>query len=98
MNKYVMIICRNCGNIQCFTEEHYNKHMKNNKHYKNACICGNGRCVNNMKSITDNIKEIFKVNGLTKFKANDEFQYYASRVRKTIDKGFEIVKVESDKD
>lgn len=97
-NKYVLVICRNCGDIQCYTEEYYNLKFKGNRHHKHTCLCGNGRCLDSMKNITDNIKEIFKVDGLTKFKADGEFKYYEQRIRKTVDKGFEIVKVESEKE
>ena len=98
-NKYVLIICRNCGNITGFTEEYYNNKIKGNRKHKNTCTkCGNGRVIDSMKEITDNLKEIFSVEGLTKFKADDKFHYYEERIRKSVDKGFEILKVESDKD
>lgn len=98
-NKYVMIICRNCGDIQCYTEEYYNLKMKGNKHRKHSCTnCGNGKLNVGMKEIINGLKEDFKNKGLTQFKEEHEFQVFEGLIKKTIDKGFEIVKVESDKE
>ena len=97
--KYVLVICRNCGNIQCYTEEYYNLRIKGNKHHKHSCQkCHNGQLNVGMKEIISNMKDVFKASGFTDFKNRNEFELYASLIRKTVDKGFEIVKVESDKD
>lgn len=98
-NNYVLIICRNCGDIQCYTEEYYNLRIKGNRQHKHSCQkCHNGQLHVGMKERINALKTDFKNKGLTQFKLENEFQVFSNLIGKCVDKGFEIVKVSSDKD
>lgn len=90
MQEYVAVICKNCGNIQCYKIEDY----KNKKHL--SCdSCGNGRVSNDMYSILKGMQNDFEILGVTTFKSEGLFDYYRDLVNKSVDRGFEIVKLKS---
>ena len=91
MSKYVMVICKNCGEIQLYTEEYYNLHYKKSNF---ECVCGNGRLNIGMKEILKALKNDFENEGLNEFKERKNFQVYKGIIKKIFDKGFEILKVE----
>ena len=91
MSKYVMIICKNCGKIQLYTEEYYKLHYKK-PHF--SCVCGNGRLIISMKEVLTVLKNDFENMGLHEFKERQLFDVYEKIIKKNIDKGFEILKVE----
>lgn len=90
MSKYVMIICKNCGEIQLLTEEYYNKHKKS----RCQCVCGNGWLNVGMREILKSLKCDFEIRGLYEFQESQLFDTYKNTIKKTFDKGFEILKVE----
>lgn len=91
MKNYVLIICRNCNNIQCYGEEYYNKNLK-----KLHCdCCGNGNTSFDRKDILKALKNDFTLCGLDKFLMKDYFSDYRQKLNKNQSKGFDIVKVDS---
>lgn len=91
MSEYVAVICKNCGNIQCYKIEDY----KNKKHL--SCdSCGNGRVSNDMYSILKGMQNDFEILGVTTFKSEGLFDYYRDLVNKSVDKGFEVIKLKTD--
>ena len=93
MQEYVAIICKNCSNIQCYEIEDYKK-----KTHLSCDNCGNGRVANNMHSILKGMQNDFEILGLNNFKSEGLFDYYRNQVNKSVDKGFEIVKLKSNID
>ena len=93
MQEYVAVVCKNCGNIQCYRIEDY----KNKKHL--SCdSCGNGRVSNDMHSILKGMQNDFEILGIDNFKSEGLFDYYSKQVNQSVDKGFEIVKLKSNVD
>lgn len=91
MQEYVAVVCKNCGNIQCYKIEDY----KNKKHL--SCdSCGNGRVSNDMYSILKGMQNDFEILGVTTFKSEGLFDYYRDLVNKSVDKGFEVIKLKTD--
>lgn len=91
MQEYVAVVCKNCGNIQCYRIEDY----KNKKHL--SCdSCGNGRVSNDMYSILKGMQNDFEILGVTTFKSEGLFDYYRDLVNKSVDKGFEVIKLKTD--
>ena len=91
MSEYVAVICKNCGNIQCYKIEDY----KNKKHLR-CDGCGKGRGSNDMHSILKGMQNDFEILGVTTFKSEGLFDYYRDLVNKSVDKGFEVIKLKTD--
>lgn len=90
MEKYTIIICKNCYQTQVYKKEYYEKHKKHIN-----CSCGNGKTLVSRKDIYSAIKNDFKITGWEKFK-NESLDDYISRLKNSIDKGFDIIHTEGD--
>ena len=87
MKQYVLVICRNCGNVDGYPKEKFNKK------FHCECGCGNGNLRIGRKELIKGLKNDFEILGLEEFKQEKLFEYYKDKFKKTVDKGFDLVTV-----
>lgn len=91
MSEYVAIICKNCGNTQCYTVDDYKK-----KTSLRCDSCGNGRLPTSIADYTKSMRRDFEYLGLDNFLKEGLFDYYGNMIGKSVEKGFEVVKLKTD--
>lgn len=91
MSEYVAVICKNCGNCEVYTKENYLKKL-----YLYCNSCGNGRTQDSVIDFIKAMKRDFEYIGLDRFLKEGLFDYYGEKIGKSVDKGFEVIKLKSD--